>query len=274
MPLPRPSPRRGDARAVSSPTPSVANSVPSAASTILGAAPRVRPRPKWHTWGMRLAAVTVLVMLVAGYMFLGDEPFPVMARALHLKSAPVNSSPSSVRPGHPDQPGHSSPRSSPSWRAYGDTASFAFAGTPSSGAVTAVRRSGNEVLLSLQSGSLTSWVHTRRSLSKAAASLGTSLPAVYLPPGDGFSLSEYLLARRLGAVPLTGATRLESSDPDSRPALEGGSLLVVDLDSSPGASIAFLDGVLVGLKAKGLVAVRLGPGAPDVARSSSGERSQ
>lgn len=263
----------GDARAVSSPTPSVANSVPSAASTILSAAPRVRPRPKWHTWGMRLAAVTVLVMLVAGYMFLGDEPFPVMARALHLKSAPVNSSPSSV-----GLVIRTSPDILPEVLAelapYGDTASFAFAGTPSSGAVTAVRRSGNEVLLSLQSGSLTSWVHTRRSLSKAAASLGTSLPAVYLPPGDGFSLSEYLLARRLGAVPLTGATRLESSDPDSRPALEGGSLLVVDLDSSPGASIAFLDGVLVGLKAKGLVAVRLGPGAPDVARSSSGERSQ
>ena len=69
---------------------------PSAASAILGAVPRVKPRPTWQTWGLRVGAVAALVMLMAGYTFLGDEPFPVMARALHLKSVSVGSSPAAV----------------------------------------------------------------------------------------------------------------------------------------------------------------------------------
>jgi processive 1,2-diacylglycerol beta-glucosyltransferase len=232
--------------------------VPSAASAIFGAVPRVKPRPAWQAWGARVVAVTTLVMMMAGYAFLGDEPFPVMARALHLGSAPLSSGPTSVGLVIQTSP-DIVPKVVTELAAYGDTASLAVVGDLSGSAANALQRSGNEVLVTLQPASLIGGMHTRRSLARGAASLGVGRPAVYLPPGDGFSLSEYLLARRMGALPVRGATRLESSNPGLRLSAKAGSLLVIDLDSSPTDSIAFLDGVLAALKDKGLVGVPLEP---------------
>ena len=132
---------------------------------------------------------------------------------------------------------------------HGDRASFAYTGQWSADALGSLERSGNEVLPALGSGSLTGWVHTRGTLAKEATSLGFARPGVYLPPRDGFTLGQYLLARTRGALPVSGAVTLDPRLSRSRMAVKQGEVLVLDLSSSSSTSLQFLDEVLTALKA-------------------------
>jgi hypothetical protein len=85
--------------------------------------------------------------------------------------------------------------------------------------------------------------------------MGLEPVQVYLPPKDGLTLSEYLLARSAGAVPLAHVTWMRSSHPESK-ALRAGGTVVLDLDSQQNA-ISALDGLLADLQQDGLTATPL-----------------
>jgi processive 1,2-diacylglycerol beta-glucosyltransferase len=231
--------------------------VPSAASTILNAAPRVHPLPGWRVWGTRAAVALLLALLLGAWIFSTDEPFPAIARAFDLRSVTSTSSGQAcvglVIQISPDF----LPQALADLARHGDRASFAYTAGWSPGALRAVECSGNEALPSLGRGSLAGWVHTRGTLAKEATSLGVSRPGVYLPPRDGFTLGQYVLARMRGALPLGGGLRLDPRLPRRVLAVKQGEVLVLDLSSNSSSSLQFLDGVLTALEAKGLAGVPL-----------------
>jgi hypothetical protein len=232
---------------------------PSAAASVLNARPRVRPLSRGRVWTQRLAAASLLVVLFGGAAFFTDDSYPAVARALDLPSATFVA-PGSGAVGLVIQ---ASPEllqlTVAELAKYGDRATFAYRGGWSSDAVLALERSGNEVLPTLGSGSFTGWFHTRRTLAAQAASLGASTLAVYLPPREGFTLGQYLLAHEKGALPLEGAVTLDSARSMKRFVAKEGELVVVVLNSDSSESpVRLLDQILGELQAKGLVAVPLG----------------
>ena len=227
----------------------------SAATTVLMAGQRVRPLSRRRVWVRRLAAATILVALLGGVSFFSDDSYPVLARALKLPSASfVSSSSRSVGLVIQANPDVLSPALVELAR-YGDRASFAYHGGWSSDAMRALQQSGNGVLSTLGSGSFVGWVHTRRALAEQAAALGVSRPTVYLPPREGFTLGQYVLAREKGALPLGRTVVLDSTRSLTGLVVKKGGVLVVVLNSNSSNSVEFLDLVLRTLQEKGLVGI-------------------
>ena len=135
---------------------------------------------------------------------------------------------------------------------------------------------GDQVLAALQPATITGWMHTRRELQRQAAGSGSGQVRVYLPPKDGLTLSEYLLARSTGAVPVGHVTWLRASHPVSK-SVKAGGVVVLDIDSAA-AAVPALDGLLTQLQTQGLTAVALTLAAPagaavPAARSNSAVQS-
>ncbi|MCL5736811.1 MAG: hypothetical protein M1274_14755, partial [Actinobacteria bacterium] len=239
---------------------------PSAASVVLSASARVLPRPPWHASALRVAAIVVLVTLLSGVTFFVDDSYSVLAKTLHLQSA---------RPAAVDSTSvvlviRSSSRAVPHAVAelenHGQSASFVFADARTPVALDAIAHSNDQLLPALELNPRTGWPHLRRYLKEQVAE-ATGGSFVYLPPRDGFTLSEYLLARSAGALPLSGATWLDLRGLVAGRAMKHGSVLVVDVESKTTGSPDLLRSVLDELSHRHLKAVPVGFGAEPV-RSS------
>ena len=73
-------------------------------------------------------------------------------------------------------------------------------------------------------------MHTRRNLSREAAVLGLAGRLYYLEPSSGLTLGQYLLAHRVGAVPVRGNFVVRDDGALATKPLHGGQILVVTLD--------------------------------------------
>jgi UDP-N-acetylglucosamine:LPS N-acetylglucosamine transferase len=228
--------------------------LPSPASAIFTTPPRVRPRPAWVTAAMHVSTVAVSLLLVGSFAFFADGSYPVLAKTLHLQTAKPTAQPAGIQLVIRANP-EIVPAVLAELQAHDATASFALVGTWPAGEMEAVQAAKDQTLAVLEPGSRTGWVHTRRELKQQATGMGLEPVQVYLPPKDGLTLSEYLLARSAGAVPLAHVTWMRSSHPESK-ALRAGGTVVLDLDSQQNA-ISALDGLLADLQQDGLTATPL-----------------
>jgi UDP-N-acetylglucosamine:LPS N-acetylglucosamine transferase len=231
--------------------------LPSPASAIFNAPRRVRPRPLWRTVMLRLSLVTASLVVMGSFVFFADASYPVVAKTLHLRTAHPAAQPATIQlviRAKPDI----LPEVLADLGAQHATASLALLGTWSPGQVQAVEAADDQVLAALEPSSRTGWMHTRRVLAAQVAGTGAGAATVYLPPKDGLTLSEYLLARSTGAVPLGGTTWLRSRHPVTK-TLAAGGIVVLDLDSSGDTALTFLETVLGQLQGEGLSAVPLTP---------------
>ena len=236
--------------------------LPSPASAIFSAAPRVRPRPVWRTVMTRVSMAMLLLIVAGSFIFFADAGYPVVAKTLRLRAAHPAAQSASVQlviRAKPDM----LPAVLAELEAQHATASIALVGDWSQAQAQAVQAAADQVLVALEPGSRTGWMHTRRVLAAQASGAGAGGAKVYLPPKDGLTLSEYLLARSAGAVPLSGATWLRSRHPVAR-TLKAGEIVVADLDSGRDTAIPFLDDLLARLRLEGLGAAPLAPTTPAV----------
>jgi processive 1,2-diacylglycerol beta-glucosyltransferase len=230
-------------------------SLPSPASAIFSAPCRVRPRPVWRTVLLRLSLVMASLVVIGSFALFADAGYPVVAKTLHLRTAHPAAQPSTIQlviRATPDI----LPQVLAHLAAHHATASVALLGIWSPEQIQAVEAADDQVLAALEPGSRTGWMHTRRVLAAQVAGTGDGAVKVYLAPKDGLTLSEYLLARSTGAVPLGGVTWLRSRNPVMK-TLTAGRIVVLDLDSSGGTALPFLDRVLGQLQGQGLTAVPL-----------------
>jgi UDP-N-acetylglucosamine:LPS N-acetylglucosamine transferase len=228
--------------------------LPSPASAIREAPLRVRPRPWWQTAALRVSLVAVFLALVGSFAFFADASYPVVAKTLRLQAAKAATQPAAVQLVIRARP-ESVAGILAELQAYQATASFALLSGWSSYQVQAVTAAQSQVLADLAPGSPMGWVHTRRTLQEETVGAGIAATRVYLPPKDGLTLAEYLLARSVRAVPLSHVTWVRSTDV-LRGSFRAGSVVVLDLDSSAAAA-PILDGLLERLDQEGLVAVPL-----------------
>ena len=234
--------------------------LPSPVSAIFSAVPRVRPRPAWQRVMTRLS-VAMLSLIVAGsFIFFADAGYPVVAKTLRLRAAHPAAQIASVQLVIRTKP-DMLPAVLAELEARHATASIALVGDWTQAQAQAVQAADDQVLAALEPGSRTGWMHTRRALAAQASGAGAGGAKVYLPPEGGLTLSEYLLARSAGAVPLSGVIWLRSRHPVTR-TLKAGEVVVADLDSSPDKAIPFLDDLLTRLQLEGLGAVSLAPPTP------------
>jgi len=82
--------------------------------------------------------------------------------------------------------------------------------------------------------------------------LDARAPRLYLVPRSGFSLGEYLLARRPGWKPVGGAIDDAAGEPAPPKAPRRGDVIVLRLTPDAAGSMALLDGVLASLARAGL----------------------
>ena len=229
--------------------------LPSPASAIFSAPPRVRPRPVWRTVMLRLSLVTASLVVLGSFVFFADAGYPVVAKTLHLRTAHPTAQPATIQlviRARSD----TLAEVLADLRVHHATASVALLGARSPGQVQAVEAADDQVLAALEPGSRTGWMHTRRVLEAQTAGTEAGAARVYLPPKGGLTLSEYLLARSTGAVPLSGTIWLRARHPVTKP-LVAGVIVVLDLDSSRDTALPFLDKVLAQLQGEGLDAVPL-----------------
>jgi processive 1,2-diacylglycerol beta-glucosyltransferase len=223
-----------------------------AARAALEARPRVSPVPTWKVHGVRVAVASLIVFMLAVFALMTDEPYPVFARAFHLRDASIQTTGSTSVGLVIEADQTLVPAIVRELAAHGDRASFAYDNRWRGDAIQTVSDSGDQILPSLGQGSLLSWIRTRSTLAKEASNLGTRSPEAYVAADDGFSLGEYLLARTRGALPLPAAVRLNSNKLRADFSVRGGDVVVVRLDSGAAPSLSFLKKVLDRLAAKGL----------------------
>jgi len=195
------------------------------------------------------------LVVMGSFVFFADAGYPVAAMTLHLRTAHTAAEPATVQLVIRANPGIL-PEVLADLEAHHTTASVALLGTWSPGQIQALEAADDQVLASLEPSSRTGWMHTRRVLAAQGAATGAGAVKVYLPPRDGLTLSEYLLARSTGAVPLGGITWLRSRNPVVKN-LVAGRIVVLDLDSSGDTALPFLDQVLAQLQGQGLTALPL-----------------
>jgi processive 1,2-diacylglycerol beta-glucosyltransferase len=234
--------------------------LPSPASAIFGAAPRVRARPVWRMVTMRVSMAMLSLVVVGSFIFFADAGYPVVAKTLRLRAAHPAAQIASVQlviRVEPDM----LPAVLAELEAHQATASVVLAGGWTQAQIQEVQAADDQVLAALAPASRNGWVHTRRALAAQVSSAGADKTKVYLPPEDGLTLSEYLLARSTGAVPVSGATWLHSGHPLRR-TLKAGQIVVASLDSGQSTALSFLDDLLARLQQEGLGAVPLTPTTP------------
>ncbi|HJZ62087.1 MAG TPA: glycosyltransferase [Miltoncostaeaceae bacterium] len=236
----------------------VADGLPSAASAIAAAPKRVIPIPHWRIVSARACLAALMLLLVTSWSLSSDDAFPLVAAALEV--APITS----VRSTLPDvglvvagPPGldRSVLRRVAAARGRADIAISA-PGSPALDRM--VRRSGGELLPALGAGALTGWWRTAGRLGRLARGLDARAPRLYLVPRSGFSLGEYLLARRRGWRPVGGALDFAAGEPAPPAAPRPGEVIVLWLSSDRAASLALVDRALDSLADAGLTPVTVG----------------
>ena len=231
---------------------------PSAGSLILAAEPRLRPTRPWRARLLRPAASAATVLALVGWMFLSDDAYPLVARTLDLK--PI----ASITTGRPvvglviGAPAGVSPNLVTALGQRRAHASFAFAVAPDRRTLRALRVAGDEPLPELRPGGLTRWLDTKDELKHEAHALGLPNRSFYLAPASGFTASQYLLGRGIGAGAIVGSVRIGPDRPGAGRTFHRGEIIVLTLGSESQTATTALDQLLAGLARQGLAAVTFG----------------
>jgi hypothetical protein len=143
-------------------------------------------------------------------------------------------------------------------RARGN-ASFALSGNLDTTTLATLAQAGDRPLPDLRPGRFGNWFDTKTTLREQARAYRLSGRFHYLAPADGFSVGAYLLARDLGAQPLSGAVEL---GPTSIPAAataayHAGDIVVVTLPESTINAVHLIRQVLHALARSDLQAAAL-----------------
>jgi UDP-N-acetylglucosamine:LPS N-acetylglucosamine transferase len=246
----------------------------SAVDVVLDAPRRVRPIPRWR---LRLAAMTtnlVLLLAIGGWIMSTDEITAVAAKLLNVHTL------THVSTSQRDvglivcAPPREVPVVAAALARRGIHVSFADGGAvPSHASVAMLRSLGDELLPEVVPGSLLRWVRTRGTLRSQARALGLRHRFYYLQPRGGLTVGQLVLARTAGALPVSGAERLNATGaPPQRPA-RAGDVVVVAVDGST-ASLLGLERIVSWEGADGLGVEPLAwlTRSPAIKASSSGER--
>jgi hypothetical protein len=134
-------------------------------------------------------------------------------------------------------------------------ADIAISRPASAGLQRTVRRSGDELVPELGAGALTGWWRAGGQLERLSLGLDPRAPRLYLVPRSGFSLGEYLLARRRGWKPVGGAIDVAAGENAPPKAPRRGDVIVLRLTPDAAGSMALVDGVLASLARAGLTPV-------------------
>lgn len=231
---------------------------PSAGSLVLAAEPRLQPTPPWRTYVPRLAGTAATILALGGWTFLSDDAYPLVARTLDLE--PI----SSIAMERPEvglvirAPARLVPNVVGVLRRGGAHASFAFAVAPDRRTLQALTVAGDEPLPELRRGGLTHWLDTKAELKRDAHALGLPNRRFYLAPAPGFTASQHLLGRDIGAAPILGSVRIGSDSRGSARTFQRGDIIVLTLGSQPQSAAEALDQLLAGLARQGLTPVSFG----------------
>src|SRR5262249_53421179 len=109
-------------------------------------------------------------------------------------------------------------------------ASVALSGTATAYDVAQVRRSGLNPIPELQGRGVGSWFHASEQIEQQLTQYGLGRSFYYLAPADGFTLTDYLLVRRLGGEPVRGR-ELDLRDDHALLGLHPGEIIVANLAS-------------------------------------------
>jgi processive 1,2-diacylglycerol beta-glucosyltransferase len=245
-----------------------------AAEVVLDAPHRVRPIPLWR---LRLGALAVQLALgvtATGWVMSTDE---VTALASKLLSV------------HPLAHVHTAQRDvglivrAPLSRATliarqlagrGIHVSFTDGGrAPAPATVAALHALGDEILPEMPASTPVRWLRTRGTLGSQARVLGLRHHFYYVQPSGGLAVGQLVLARTLGATPISGALRLRAGGPLPQRGARAGDVVVVAINGSP-SSVLGLESIVswLGLERLGAEPLSGLERSPSISASSSGER--
>jgi processive 1,2-diacylglycerol beta-glucosyltransferase len=180
-----------------------------AASLVLAAVPRVTVQVRARL--ARVVATAAFFAVVFLSVLASDMTYPVVAEALALPettSLPLSGSRVAliVRGRRTELLGLAHMT-----RAFGLHASVAAATTLGPEDLVALRAAGLDPIPEMASGGIVGALGSRRSLRHQAASYGLEGRFYFLAPRDGFTITDYLLAREVGGRPLQASHDLPSS---------------------------------------------------------------
>ncbi len=203
---------------------------PTAASLIVGAQPRELPRASRR--GATLAAAAASSLVLAGWTFASPTTYPILERTLDLKSL------SRVSTHSPDVAVVVEPGNRPTMVVArelvrrGVHATFATASLPVAGLERRLRALDDDLLPLMTSTSPTELLGESRLLRRLRQGLGLSGNFYYLPPQRGFTLAEYLAARRVGGEPVRAVELAPLQDTEALTSLVPGAVIVVTADAA------------------------------------------
>jgi UDP-N-acetylglucosamine:LPS N-acetylglucosamine transferase len=245
-----------------------------AVDVVLDVPPRVRPIPMWRLRIVAAATQVVLLLGVGSWMMSTDEVTALAAKFLHVHPLThvVTRQPNVGMIVH--APAQAIGAIAAELAARGIHVSFADdAVLPSRPRIAKLRALADELLPEVPGSAPLRWVRTRGVLRSQARALGLSHRFYYLQPPGGLSVGQLVLARTTGAIPVSGALRLNATGSLPQRTMRGGDVLVVELDGSA-ASVSGVERIVSRLAAEGLGVEPLAwlTASPSIRASSSGER--
>jgi len=220
-----------------------------AASLVLAVAPRVSVRLRARLLRTAATAAALAVMLFA--LFASDATYPVVAEALAL---PESTSLSSA--GHAVALVVRGQRREllalvPIARRNHLRASVAASAPLTAEDVATLRGAGLDPIPELRAGGIAASVEARGQLQNQVARYRLRGRFYYLAPREGFTITDYLLARELGGTPIQ-AGRTLSSNRSNLGSLHPGEVVVATLDTNHGHGGADLVAAIRRLQRSGL----------------------
>ena len=114
---------------------------------------------------------------------------------------------------------------------------------------------GEEPLPELRPGALTNWLDTKDELKHDAHALGLATPLFYLTPASGFTASQYLLGRDIGATAIVGSVRIGPHSRGAARSFRRGDIIVLTLGAAAQRDAQALEQLLARLARQRLAPV-------------------
>jgi processive 1,2-diacylglycerol beta-glucosyltransferase len=245
-----------------------------AADVVLDTPRRVSPIPLWRLRVAALATQLALLLVIGGWVMSTDEVTALASRILRVHPLTrVNTDQRDVGV-VVRVPAKDAGFVAQELAAHGIRASFADAAhAPQRIAVIRLRALGDDVLPEVPGSTPARWLHTRATLHSQARALGLGHRFYYLQPSGGLAVGQLVLARTVGATPVSGALRLSASGRLPQRPARAGDVVVVALNGSP-SSVLGLERIVSWLSGDGLGVEPLSwlMRSPSISASSSGER--
>ena len=245
-----------------------------AADVVLDAPRRVRPIPAWRLRLVAVASQLALLLVVGAWVMSTDEVTALAFRLLRVHPlAHVDTRQRAVGV-VVRVPARDAELVAGELAARGIHVSIADAGrAPGRTDIAMLRSLSDEVLPEVPGSAPVRWLRTRATLHAQARALGLGHNFYYLQPSGGLAVGQLVLARTIGATPVSGALRLNAMGTLPQRPARAGDVVVVAVNGSP-SSVLGLERVVSWLGAYGLGVEPLEKlmRSPSISASSSGER--